>query len=358
MDNTNGVMPQVTVIPDSSERTYIRRKYSRSALVILLNMAIFNILGKGVIVVICALLGGGFGKDALTEGTKILMDHELASTLLSVIPPILSETVSILLGIKLVGLDLKKLASNRENYSGSTVAKLIVLCFSLQFAAGILATVIQTILQAAGLRSALPNISATNSFGANIILSFYVCLLGPVLEELLYRGVLLQSMRKYNERFAIFLSALIFGLMHQNYQQFILGFLLGIPLAIVTIKYNSIIPSIFTHIFVNTSQMLMLYAMQYFAPSFYSAVQDGTNMEISSLSGSEMALIFFISIVRIGFFIAGGIVGIVSLVKGGNMTRPTPAGKARTLPVLVRSLPWWIVFILYIYLSFIDPFIM
>ncbi len=358
MDNTNGFMPQVTVVPDSNERTYIRRKYSRAALVILLNMAIFNILGKGAIVVICALLGGGFGSDALARGTAIIMDHEIAATLLSIIPPILSETAAILLGIKLFGLDLKKLASNRENYSGSTVAKLIVLCLSLQFAAGILAAIIQMILQSFGLRSAVPDISATTSFGANIIMSFYACLLGPVLEELLYRGVLLQSMRKYNERFAIFLSALIFGLMHQNYQQFILGFLLGIPLAIVTIKYNSIIPSIFTHIFVNTSQMLMLYAMQYFAPSFYSAAQDGTDVELASLSGSEMPLIFLIVAARIGFFIAGGIIGIVSLVKGGNMTRPTPAGKARALPVLVRSLPWWIVFILYIYLSFIDPFIM
>lgn len=357
MDNTNSAMPQVTVIPDSSERKYIRRKYSRAALVILLNMAIFNIIGKGTIMVICALLGGGFGSDALARGTSILMEHDIASTLLSIVPPIISETASIMLGIKLFGLDLKKLASNRENYGGSTVAKLIVLCLGLQFVAGVLAAVIQMILQAAGLHPVLPDISATNSFGANIIMSFYACLLGPVLEELLYRGVLLQSMRKYNERFAIFLSALIFGLMHQNYQQFILGFLLGIPLAIVTIKYNSIIPSIFTHILVNTSQMLMLYAIQYFAPSYYSAAQSDADIELSSLSSSEMPLIILIAVVRIGLFIAGGIVGIVSLVKGGNMTRPTPAGKARALPVLVRSLPWWIVFVLYIYLSFIDPFL-
>ena len=164
-------------------------------------------------------------------------------------------------------------------------------------------------------------------------------------------------MRKYNERFAIFLSALIFGLMHQNYQQFILGFLLGIPLAVVTVKYGSVIPSIFAHIFVNTFGMLSLYVLQYFAPTTYEAVQNGGDIGLTGINSSEFPVMIAIVVLRIGFFIAGGIIGIVSLVKGGNMTRPTPAGRSRALPILVSSLPWWIVFIFYIYLSFIEPFL-
>ncbi len=339
--------PTVTVIPDPEERRQIRRKYSRTALILLLNMAIFNILGELAAVLVYAMFG-----DAAADPS-----HETVITLLSILPPILSETVSIILGAKLLGINFKRLTANRENYSGATVAKLITLCIGLQFAASIIAAVIQALLELVGLKGATPDLSATTSFTANILMSFYACILGPVLEELLYRGVLLQSMRKYNERFAIILSALIFGLMHQNYQQFILGFMLGIPLAIVTIKYDSLIPSIFTHIFVNTTGMLSTYLMQYFAPEFYDAALNGGEADISSIGGAGMAVILLTVLFRIAFLIAGIVVGIVSIVKGGNMKRPTPAGRSRGLPVLVRSVPWLIALVLYCYLAFIAPFL-
>ncbi len=349
--------PQVSVIPDNEERTAIRRKYSRAALVLMLNIALFNVLGRGILIIVCAILGGGFSGEAIRQGQEIILRHEVLVTLFSILPPIISETASILLGVKLFGIDLKNLASKKDGFGGGTVAKLITLCLGLQLAAGILAAIIEMILNAFGLESAAPDLSATTSFGANLLMSFYACLLGPVLEELLYRGVLLQSMRKYNERLAIFLSALIFGLMHQNYQQFLLGFLLGIPLAVVTLKYDSVIPSIFTHIFVNTSGILSLYLLQYFCPEYYQAAMANDEAALSAMEISDMALILVIGFARIGFAIAGLIVGIVCLAKGGHMKRPTPAGKSRGLPILVRSIPWWIVFAFYAFINFIYPFI-
>ncbi|MDE7288906.1 MAG: CPBP family intramembrane metalloprotease, partial [Oscillospiraceae bacterium] len=200
------------------------------------------------------------------------------------------------------------------------------------------------------------DLSATTSFGANVFMFFYACLLGPVLEELLYRGVLLQSMRKYNERFAIFLSAGIFGLMHENYQQFILGFLLGIPLAVIAVKYNSLIPSIITHIIVNTTASVTNVVMQYFSPDVYETVLSGGELEISDLSGTDWAVLGINLLFRFGIAIAGLVVGIICLVKGKNMSRPTPAGKSRAFPIMITSIPWIVVFILYAYLSFVEPF--
>lgn len=346
---------QVSVIPDEEERRQIRKQYSRTALILLINILIFNAGARVIIYFICAFYGGGFGREAIIRGQEIVRGNELILTLYSCLIPIVSEITSIILGIKLLGLKFKPLTT-RDGYSGGTVMKLITLSIGLQTGAAVITSIIGYILESLGLEGPTPDLSATTSFSANAFMYFYACLLGPVLEELLYRGVLLQSMRKYNERFAIFLSAAIFGLMHQNYQQFLLGFMVGIPLAVVTIKYNSLIPSIFAHIFVNTTGMLLNCLLQYTAPEYYEAALRGDMENLPMIpSGSGGMAVAVTLVFRYGFLIAAIIVGIVSLVKGRNMTVPTPAGKARSRIIFSCAL-WWIVMAAYLFLCFVEPF--
>ena len=349
----NTVRQPVSVIPDMEERRQIRKKYNLTALIIIINMIIFNVLGNGAIIIACMILGGGFNFEAYRAGTEILYEHELLTAVLSFTPAVLSETTSVILGIKLLKINLRRLSSNREGYGGITVVKLIILSLGMQFVLSVIVAIIDFLLSENGLSSATVDLSPTTSLPANLLTVFYACLLGPVLEELLYRGVLLQSMRKYNERFAIILSALIFGLMHQNYQQFFVTFLVGIPLAVVTIKYNSLVPSIFAHIFLNTNAMLQTYLIQYFAPELFNASEE---IDIASISGSAMALMIAILLVRFALLIAALAVGIVSLVKGGNMKVPTPAGKARAIPIFATAALWWVIFAAYLFLTFIRPF--
>lgn len=339
-------VPQVSVIPDREERTQIRRRYNKAALVIFMNMMIFNILGIGGSLMLYAL---GYGS---------LFDNEVFNALFSCGIPVISEVTSIIIGVKMFGLNFKPMLT-REGYDGGTMTKLLLLTLGLQTAASYLASLIGAILEMFGLKGATADLSPTTSLPANLIMYFYACLLGPVLEELLYRGVLLQSLRKYNERFAIFFSSAIFGLMHQNYQQFILGFIVGIPLATVTIKHGSLLPSIFAHIIMNTSGIVFSCWIQYASPELYSAALSGESgdLSLSSLTTGGMAAILCSAGFRIAVLIAGLVVGIIVLVKGKNMSRPTPAGKARTMPVFVTAALWWIVLALYMFLNFVYPFI-
>ena len=66
----------------------------------------------------------------------------------------------------------------------------------------------------------------------------YVGLGAPVAEELLFRGVALRSMEPYGKKFAIFASALLFGLYHGNLVQIPYAFLVGLVLGYVTVEYN------------------------------------------------------------------------------------------------------------------------
>ncbi len=341
MDNT--FVPQVSVYPDDSEKKAIRLHYNKVAVVLLVNILIFNGLGIGGRVVIDAV----FGADIWTE---------FSATVFSCAVPIISETIAIILGIGMLKLDFRPMLT-RKGFTGGTVAKLLTLSIGLQTAAAYIAALIAALLGLFGLEGRTADLSATTSLPANLIMYFYACLLGPVLEELLYRGVLLQSMRKYNERFAIFLSAAIFGLMHQNYQQAILGFLVGIPLAVVTIKSGSIVPAIFTHIMLNTLGTVFNCWIQYTCPEMFEIAASGdVNSMMDVLTAEAMIAILTTFVFRMGFMIAALVVGIVVLVKGGNMTRPTLAGKTRTMPIFITAVCWWIVLTGYAFLNLVYPF--
>ncbi|MBQ3160599.1 MAG: CPBP family intramembrane metalloprotease [Oscillospiraceae bacterium] len=342
MDCTN--TPQVSVIPDAKEKRAIRLRYNKVGLVLIINTLLFNGLAWAVRVVLEAAFGNGIWND-------------FTRTIYSCGMPIIAEVTSIILGIYLMKLDFRSMFT-REGYTGGTVAKLVTLSLGLQTAAAYIAAAIGAALKTFGLEGETADLSATTSLPANLIMYFYACLLGPVLEELLYRGVILQSMRKYNERFAIFLSAAVFGLMHQNYQQAVLGFLVGIPLAVVTIKSGSIVPAIFTHIFLNTFGTIFNCWIQYSAPELFNQIANGDIMTaVDMISPEAMIPIIATFVFRMGFMLAALIVGILVLVKGRNMRRPTPAGKARTLPIFITSISWWIVFLSYAYLNLVDPFI-
>lgn len=92
-----------------------------------------------------------------------------------------------------------------------------------------------------------------------VIMSLYTCIIAPVTEELFFRGMLLKVLSKANQRYAVFATAFFFGLAHGNIPQFILAFVLGIMLAVITMKHSSIIPAIVVHMFINTFSSMFGY---------------------------------------------------------------------------------------------------
>ena len=78
-----------------------------------------------------------------------------------------------------------------------------------------------------------------------------------LVEEYALRGVILQSLRKYGDWFAVFASALIFGIMHGNATQAPFAFILGAVLALLVIMSGSLWTSIAIHLINNTYSVFM-----------------------------------------------------------------------------------------------------
>lgn len=87
---------------------------------------------------------------------------------------------------------------------------------------------------------------------ASMIMSFILTvILAPICEELMYRGVVLRKLANMNTRFGIVMSAILFGLMHGNLSQAILGFCVGLVLGYIVVETGSLLPSIICHMCIN-----------------------------------------------------------------------------------------------------------
>ena len=94
-------------------------------------------------------------------------------------------------------------------------------------------------------------LSFSNPLGLAVY-CLYVCILAPITEEYLFRGVLLKTLSKYNVAFAAFATSLMFGLLHGNLNQTPGTFLFGLVMAYVAIRSGSIRTPIILHFILNT----------------------------------------------------------------------------------------------------------
>ena len=79
----------------------------------------------------------------------------------------------------------------------------------------------------------------------------FVGILAPILEELVFRKLLCRHLLPLGEGYAIVLSAVIFGLAHGNFFQFLYAFAMGLIFALVYVKTGKIIYSILYHAVIN-----------------------------------------------------------------------------------------------------------
>lgn len=83
---------------------------------------------------------------------------------------------------------------------------------------------------------------------------------GPVSEEVVFRGVVLNGYKRSGNAFrAILFSALLFGLMHMNFNQAAYAIFLGIVMAVLVETTGSLWSSIVFHMTVNIQNVLLMF---------------------------------------------------------------------------------------------------
>ena len=99
-------------------------------------------------------------------------------------------------------------------------------------------------------RSVMDILESVSGQSDTFSMFLYASILAPVSEELIFRGYILQTLRPYGKKFAIVLSAFLFGIFHGNLLQTPYAFLMGLVLGYVTVEYH-IVWAVALHVFNN-----------------------------------------------------------------------------------------------------------
>ncbi|MBP3888371.1 MAG: CPBP family intramembrane metalloprotease [Cellulosilyticum sp.] len=119
--------------------------------------------------------------------------------------------------------------------------KTFAMCFSVmmgfQLIFSIVASGVEAILNPLGY-TMMSDIESASDMSSTISMFLYASFIGPIAEEIIFRGFALKGLEKYGKRFAITISAILFGLYHGNLIQSLLAIGTGLVLGYVAEEYS------------------------------------------------------------------------------------------------------------------------
>lgn len=125
-------------------------------------------------------------------------------------------------------------------------------------------------LNRVGITLTSPSFEIPESIFGKILFIIYVAVLPALLEEFAIRGVVMQSLRRYGDGFAIIASSLIFALMHGNWVQAPFAFIAGIGIGYAVVLSGSMWTGVLIHFVNNMFSVTMSILQQTVSENVYN----------------------------------------------------------------------------------------
>lgn len=212
--------------------------------------------------VVAQLLGAVFAfilvkAGGTAEGYKKLLNNNLIIT----IQAMLAQAAFLIVYLYFNrGVDYKKASKINVRLGWQNVLICIVIAIICIFGFSFLTQISDEFLTYIGFKLETSILPLDNAgwLVLNIIL---LAAVPAVLEELVFRGIILNAFRKKTGDVAsIFISAALFSLMHCSPQQTVFTFVFGIVLAFVVVKTGSVVSSMIIHFLNNAIAVVFMYA--------------------------------------------------------------------------------------------------
>ena len=208
-----------------------------------------------IIILIIQIKGRILGIDTTTNKELNIIfgiSQDKYNFLVGYLPCMIADVIAIIIAIKTTKIKLKADIFTQNKSSKAFILLGTISCIGTGMISSIIYFVYSTIIKNYGIIIPEPDFSFPTQSIYLILFLIYVCLLGPILEEIIFRGFILKSMQKYGNLTAIIVSSILFSMFHLNLVQFVNPVIMGILLGFITIKSKSIVPSIIAHIFNNS----------------------------------------------------------------------------------------------------------
>ena len=117
-----------------------------------------------------------------------------------------------------------------------------------------------------------------------------ICLIGPFLEEVVFRGAILRRLleKRWQPWLAILVSAIFFATAHGNFTQGLTAIMIGTFMGWVYYRTRSIWPCVFIHALNNTTACVFSWALT------ETAYEEGDNLPVTALIVMTVAGVIFL----------------------------------------------------------------
>lgn len=156
--------------------------------------------------------------------------------------------------------------------------------------------------QAFGFSGNMPSMPVTDDPMVLALYGVVIVLIPPLVEEMLFRGMILQSLKRFGNGFAVVASALLFGFYHANFAQSLFAVICGLAMGFVVIRTGSLLPSILIHMLNNSVSLCLELVQRYYGVEAASGL-NSIVMVVLPLLGA--ASVLFLAIRHKGFFRTG-----------------------------------------------------
>lgn len=139
----------------------------------------------------------------------------------------------------------------KVKWPGSAMVKTVFICFFMMTAGNLIGQLVTGLfgrLLGSPTESGITGFITEESLAMKVL---FMVILAPIIEEYLFRKVLIDRMAPYGEKLAVVASALLFGLFHGNFSQFFYAFGLGLVFGYVYLKTGRLRYSIGLHMGIN-----------------------------------------------------------------------------------------------------------
>ncbi|MBQ6251515.1 type II CAAX endopeptidase family protein [Ruminococcus sp.] len=305
-------MPEFSVPfePAKVEKNALRKYYNIGGFIFLFQFLFSNVLALLLISLIQLILGK-LNPDAASGAIEHYMRGGSIFVAINLIIYLAANVGFAFIGLKWAKIKPSFMLNTRD-YSFSDAVVHCLAGLFIWICAGFISSGIDDIFSQYGFSTDILDHDYGKTALGFAIMTIYSCIIAPLTEEIMFRGALMKIFSKADRRFAIFMSAVFFGLAHGNIPQFMLAFLIGIFFGHIDMKHNSIIPSVVVHIFINSMVTVI------------SLLKD--NDELMGLYGLAL--------------IAGSVVGLILLIifrVKNKLPMSTPAQKLRGISVAKTS---------------------
>lgn len=163
-------------------------------------------------------------------------------------------------------------------------------------------------------------------------LAVAMAVIGPIAEELAFRGVIYAGLRR-SGRFlgAILLQALLFGLMHLNFNQMSYAFVMGVAWGILNEVTGSMWPGLIGHFIVNIGGAISSYTIVKYFPETLEMEYSTNDMMVSIMFTAMLAVLFtwfaMLLLLKIAANEPGGKFRLIRIFRGHDLKVITKDGR-------------------------------